>query len=231
MFANIRALLFDLDNTLVDRDDAFRRWAAVFVGTHFPPDQTLHGAAVERIIQLDNDGYCLRADLFRQIRARYPFIEPGVDNLVAAFYSQFPDHMRLAEEATHLLDGLHRVGLPFGIVTNGSPTQLQKIHALGLDLRTSCIFVSELVGCRKPEAAIFQAAADCLGVAPESILFVGDNPEADIWGAHGVGMMTAWLHRSRTWPSALPSSCVDLTIGSLADLADVLGLGPGTGGA
>jgi len=132
--------------------------------------------------------------------------------------------MRLADDTSHLLDGLHAIGLPFGIVTNGSSTQFHKIRALGLDVRTSCIFVSELVGCRKPEAAIFLAAAHCLGMAPKAVLFVGDNPEADIWGAHRVGMKTAWLHRSRAWPSTLPRSCVDLTIGSLADLAEVLGL-------
>ncbi len=224
MLDDLRALLFDLDNTLLDRDDAFRRWADSFVATHFPSDRALQWAAVERIISIDNDGYCPRIDLFRQIRALYPCVEPSVENLVDAFYSQFPTHMRLADDARHLLDGLHDIGLPFGIVTNGSPTQLQKIGVLGLDVRTSCIFVSELYGCRKPEAAIFLAAADCLGMAPEAVLFVGDNPEADIWGAHRVGMKTAWLHRSQPWPSTLPRSCVDLTIGSLADLAEVLGL-------
>ncbi|MGH2345304.1 MAG: HAD family hydrolase [Chloroflexota bacterium] len=48
--------------------------------------------------------------------------------------------------------------------------------------------------------------------------FVGDNPEADMQGAHNAGMRTAWLQRGRRWPTQLPRSCADLTIEALEDL-------------
>jgi FMN phosphatase YigB (HAD superfamily) len=84
---------------------------------------------------------------------------------------------------------------------------------------TTCIFVCELVGSRKPEAAIFLAAAACLHLAPERILFVGDTPEADIVGAHRVGMRTAWVRRTdRAWPRHLAVAACDLTITTLAEL-------------
>lgn len=82
--------------------------------------------------------------------------------------------------------------------------------------------VSDLVGYRKPEAAIFLTAADKLGVRPAKILFVGDNPEADVWGAHRAGLRTAWLHRDQTWPSTTIERCADFTIGSLDELVDII---------
>jgi len=108
-------------------------------------------------------------------------------------------------------------------VTNGSRSQLHTIQALGLDSRTPCILVSELVGCRKPDAAIFAAAAARLGVPPGAVLFVGDNPEADVWGAHRAGMRTAWLQRGPAWPATISERCADLTIGSLNELVGLVG--------
>ncbi len=114
--------------------------------------------------------------------------------------------MSLEEETQWLLDALGQAGMPFGIVTNGSYRQKRKIEVLGLDRLTSCLFISEVFGCKKPEAEIFLAAASCLGSVAEEVLFVGDNPYADIWGAQRVGMRTAWLHRGRAWPSDLSST-------------------------
>jgi len=90
------------------------------------------------------------------------------------------------------------------------------------DRLTSCIFISEVFGCKKPEAKIFLAAASCLGVATWDVLFVGDNPYADIWGAQRVGMKTAWLHRGRAWPSNISSTPADIIIGSLEELFTIL---------
>ncbi|GLX10425.1 hypothetical protein [Microbispora sp. NBRC 16548] len=44
--------LFDLDNTLADRDEAFRRWAEEFADVHGLGDE-----AVERLVALDEHGY------------------------------------------------------------------------------------------------------------------------------------------------------------------------------
>jgi putative hydrolase of the HAD superfamily len=56
---------------------------------------------------------------------------------------------------------------------------------------------------RKPDRAIFLHAAQRLGVEPSGCLFVGDNPVADILGAHACGMRTAWLANRSKWPDEL----------------------------
>ena len=219
----LSAVLFDLDNTLFDRDRAFTSWAETFVQTRLAPQDDLRRReALGLLLSLDAHGYGSRPAMFATLKKAYPILSESVDSLVEAFYRQLRDYVCLDEGARRLLDTLDRSGVPFGIVTNGSHRQLHKIEALGLDTRATCIFVSEVFGCRKPEAAIFLAAAACLQARPAEILFVGDDPEADVWGAHCAGMRTAWLHRGRAWPPALPDDCIDLTIGSLGELAYIV---------
>jgi len=63
---------------------------------------------------------------------------------------------------------------------------------------------------------------DALGVAPQDALFIGDSPEADVAGAAGVGMDTAWLNpQGQPLPLDLPAPTYLLE--DLGDLAALLG--------
>jgi putative hydrolase of the HAD superfamily len=81
-------------------------------------------------------------------------------------------------------------------------------------------------GRAKPDASIFHAACERLGVAPGEVLHVGDDIEMDVVGAHRAGLRACWINRAgddgtrRAWPhSALEP---DLEVPSLAALADWL---------
>jgi len=219
----VTALLFDLDNTLFDRDQAVRRWVEDFARSRLAlVNGDAHLEAVAFALALDAHGYGAKPPMFAALKERYPVLTESIENMVDAFYTQVSGYASLEKSALRLLDTLDRAHLPFGIVTNGSRYQMRTIKALGLDRRTSCLLVSELAGCRKPDAAIFLTAAAHLGAQPNDVLFVGDNPEVDIWGAHRAGMRTAWLHRDQPWPTSLARECVDLTIDSLDDLAHII---------
>jgi putative hydrolase of the HAD superfamily len=75
---------------------------------------------------------------------------------------------------------------------------------LRLDKMVDAVLISEAEGLWKPDYALFRRAVDRLGVRPEQCLFVGENPAADILGAHAAGMRTAWLRRGASWPDELP---------------------------
>jgi len=219
----LKALLFDLDNTLFDRDRAFHRWADNFISADLGLcDAAPREEARHLLMALDARGYGPKAAMFAAIKGQYPALGESVETLVEAFYRQMPAFAALDGDAAQLLGALHRAGLPFGIVTNGTRHQHAMVEALGLDRRASCVFVSETFGARKPEAAIFLAAAAALDVEPRDALFVGDNPEADIGGAHRSGMRTVWLRRGQEWPATLPRACIDIAIESLDDLAHIL---------
>jgi len=219
----ICAILFDLDDTLFNRDRAFRSWAESFVRTRLVlQDEFHHREAIDCLVSLDASGYCPRETLFLKFKESYPSLQENVDHLVEIYYQQFLGHITLEEETQRLIAALGQAGMPFGIVTNGSYRQKHKIEAPGLNRLTSCVFISEVFGSKKPEAEIFLAAASCVGSGAGEILFVGDNPYADIWGAQRVGMKTAWLHRGRAWPSDLSSTPANIIIGSLGDLFTIL---------
>jgi putative hydrolase of the HAD superfamily len=222
---NIRGVLFDLDNTLYNRDLAFEQWIRAFVAKQFP-DESEDGqdAIVQQVLAIDDHGYVNKRVLFTQARALYPTIAEEVDALCERFYQEWLVYVMLDAGTQSVLNALDQKAIPFGIVTNGPVQQNLKIDQLGLRSRIQCLFISEEFGCNKPDPAIFLAAASCLGLPCEQILFVGDNPRADICGAQAVGMTTAWLPYGTTWPATITEVQPDYVIGSIADLAAILAL-------
>lgn len=212
-------MLFDLDNTLFDRDHTFLSWAQWFVRQRLGvQDGREMGTLVDLLVVLHANGYGPKDVLFQRIKDDHPTLAEDVHALRSAFYAQHLDYLSLERDTARLLDHLSSTGTPWGIVTNGSSNQTLKIQKLGLDARTSCIYVSEVVGIRKPAREIFLCAAASLRVEPGKILFVGDHPEADIAGARATGMRTAWLRRGRSWPESLAETPPDLVVNSLADV-------------
>ena len=219
------AVLFDLDNTLYDRDQTFEQYAQGFVGEHLVIlEQNSRAEVLEQLLTQGIKGYGARKTVFAEVRRRFPEVPSDADTLDALFYRQWLTRMRLDEKTLRLLQALDTAGIPFGIITNSGTRQNFKIDQLGLRSRAKCIFISEEFGCSKPDPAIFHAAASCLNVPCGHILFVGDNPTADICGAQAVGMMTAWLHRGSTWPAEIPHVQPDYTLGSIAELTSILEL-------
>lgn len=132
----------------------------------------------------------------------------------------------LTPEAQHVLDALERAGVPFGIVTNGLARKRHTLRVLGLERRAAVVIISDDLGRRKPDVAVFTRAATDLGVRPEVALFVGDKARQDIRGARDAGMKTAWLRRGRAHWSARGAR-PDVILGSLGDLPAAIGLSPG----
>ena len=87
---------------------------------------------------------------------------------------------------------------------------------------TSCLVISGLAGVSKPDPEIFLQALALLGIKPSrDVLFAGDNPTADIGGAHAVGLSTAWVRRGREWSEA--SFAPDYQVDHVSELAGMFG--------
>jgi len=63
------------------------------------------------------------------------------------------------------------------------------------------VIISAEVRLRKPDPRIFRRMLDMLKLAPQEVLFVGDAPRDDIWGASQAGIPAAWISNGAT---ALP---------------------------
>ena len=217
-------VLFDLDDTLYSRRAAFASWLNAYLRDTLRLTDAAEIARVRDIVHaLDLNGYGSKQAIFERLHALYPALPGKPARSLETFFAEFLTHVKPEAETEALLDTLAEAHFPFGVITNGSARQWRKLDTLGLGRRTSCLFVSETFGVKKPDLAIFHAAAACLGVPPADILFVGDNPVADIAGAHAAGMPAAWLHRDQAWPSKATDR-PEFVVDALREVAGILQL-------
>lgn len=198
----VNGLVFDLDNTLLDRQSTFIRVADNFYDEYLCTITSVtRDDAVAMMVQWDGDGYANRQEMFTQWVCEWR--ESGLDmgTLTKWYRSAMERQVRPDMEVNGLLAYLNDQQVPWGIVTNGSRNQLRKCQAAGLSQLAPFIIVSEEAGYAKPDPRIFRDALNAIGLtSPEQIMFIGDNPIADINGAKRFGMKAAWIRRGRQYP-------------------------------
>src|SRR5690349_22777412 len=106
--------IFDLDNTLIDREAAYRRWAETFAADHgLGPDE------VAWLIEADGDGFSPRPGLAIAIRDRYRLDEP-VEELLARIREGVLHRIDPDPTAAAVLERLRDNGWRVAIATNGN---------------------------------------------------------------------------------------------------------------
>ena len=211
--APVDGLIFDLDGTLLDRYNVFRKVAGDFYNQflHNLTSQT-RDEAVEMIVLWDGDGYSDRQWMLMQWLSEWPKTGLDTESLRVWYRSAMERNIEPDPEIIDFLTGLNGKKIPWGIVTNGAASQRGKCRAAGLEQIAPFIIVSGEVGYAKPDQRIFRDALSATGIEkPERVLFVGDNPVADIDGAKRFGMMAAWIRKGRQYSSGLlpPDHTID----------------------
>ena len=93
---------------------------------------------------------------------------------------------------------------------------------IGLDQAFTVSLNARQIGAAKPHRRCFERLAHELGLAPREILHIGDDPLLDVEGARAAGFVSAWMNRrGRAWPQELPVPEVVVT--DCAQLAALLG--------
>ena len=182
-------LLVDLDNTLIDRRAAFKRWSDTRYGASNTP----------WLIEADRDGYAPREALARSIADRFG-VAPGP--VLADLRAGMVDEMHPDPSVDDALRAAVAAGFVPWVVTNGSVAQQEaKLRRTGLDRLVAGWTISEAAGVRKPDPEIFAIAQAAAGLP--AAWMVGDNPAYDICGGAGVGLRTAWVSDGQRWPDEL----------------------------
>ena len=184
----IKAILFDIDDTLYDLSIPFKEAFREF----FPGEE------------MDLDGAFLASRKYSdRIYDRSLSGEISMEEMyIYRLGNAFRDYGKIIDGATMegLLEKLS-TKTTLGIITNGpSEHQRDKVRALGLErwIPMERIWISGDLGIGKPHKEIFAAAQDKLGLKPEEICFVGDAYGHDILGARGAGWKAVWFnHRGR----------------------------------
>jgi len=204
-------VLFDLDNTLVNRERAFLLWAQQFLA-----ERNLDATDLDWVVAVDADGKQSRAAFFQALRARFGFGDSD-EALIAAYLKDVQAFYEPEPPTLDALEALRYAGWKLAVVTNGPATQMDKIRAAGLDKVLDAWCMSGVIGVAKPEKAVFEEAARRCGVPLDGGWMVGDTPEIDILGGKRAGMRTAWMARKRTW--SITEYAPDLVASDIAEVS------------
>ncbi|MEU2774015.1 HAD-IA family hydrolase [Streptomyces sp. NPDC007162] len=207
-------VLFDLDNTLVDRRGTLADWVAEFAAQHDLEDED----QADVLSMVAERAY---PSTFDAIRTRYR-LPVSTDELWRAYCADIAALVSCPADALDGLDELRSAGWRVGVATNGaSDIQRAKLRATGISERVDGVFVSEDAGARKPQVRHFAlAAARCGGVLRDGGWMVGDNPVNDIAGGHSAGLRTIWIGHGRSWPAG--DSGPDHTVSHVRAAIDLL---------
>ncbi|MFA9456843.1 HAD family hydrolase [Halalkalibacter sp. AB-rgal2] len=215
----VKAVLFDLDGTLLNRDESVTRFIqhqyerlVKHVG-HIPKDQY-----ISRFIELDQRGYVWKDRVYQQLVEEYSINSLSAEELLQDYVSEFKHHCVPFANVRAMLDDLKRNNFILGMITNGYGSfQMANIRALEIEGYFEAIFVSEWEGMKKPEPRIFKKAIKRFGVQASECIFVGDHPLNDVKAAQQVGMKAIWK-KDDQWEDVQ----ADAVVHDLADVIDMV---------
>lgn len=211
----LKAVLFDLDDTLYDHQHGSRRALTALYERHacfqqqpFEALERQHSELLEHYhlgvlrgeLTLDQARFTRFSDLL----AHYDADAVSVDDLLVLYRQTYLASEQVIPGAVALLERLRGVGLKTGLITNNvTVEQLGKLKRLGLEALFDVVVISESAGFAKPDPRIFALALAQLGCTADEVIMVGDSWSADVQGAHAAGIRAIWLNRSgRTCPDA-----------------------------
>jgi YjjG family noncanonical pyrimidine nucleotidase len=199
-----QALLFDLDNTLIDftrsEELSLQGIHENFFGEYMEADnfKNNYHAINKALWRQVEAGRLKTADvkherfrlLIKELRSAHDYRE------VAEHYENgLVEHVDWYPGVKELLTDL-KENFQLGIVTNGlSSVQQAKYINLKIHELCECYVISELVGIAKPDKAIFDIALQQLNSHAHHTLMVGDSLVSDYAGAINARMDFCWINQ------------------------------------
>ncbi|HKG27182.1 MAG TPA: HAD family hydrolase [Thermomicrobiales bacterium] len=209
----IRAVVFDVGETLIDETRVWGAWADWFGVPHL----TLFGVL---------GGLIARGEDFKRL---FEIMRPGRslrqewEARAAAGREFWFDEKDLYPDAAPCLAALRAAGYRLGIAGNQPDAAETALNSMGLDV--DMVASSQRWGVEKPSAAFYDLVERSMGVPAAEIAYVGDRVDNDVIPAVRAGMFSVFLRRG-PWGylhADLPEvSQAHLRLDSLRDLPDAL---------
>lgn len=228
---SIKAVLFDVDDTLYDRNTAqyitldiiVRRLPEIFNGVdlgRITPAFIESDVITTREFEEGAPGEGLRDRRSRIFLNLLGLPEEYASTITELYVSEYP---KVKAEVPGAVATVRELAKTFkiGIVSNSfTDVQYRKLETLGLLPELSCIVLSDEIGVRKPDPGIFTHATSLLELHPSACLYVGDSYTNDVIGAKKAGMLACWFNREKKKPGNLVMSH-DFIIEKLVELIEI----------
>ncbi|WP_431883283.1 HAD family hydrolase [Micromonospora gifhornensis] len=218
----IRAVVFDIDDTLVDFSGATGRGLLAHLATTravSPTDAEQYLALWRHLEQIHFTAYLRGECTFTEQRRRrarefcatagFPLgpKESETDAWVARYLEHCDKAFTLFPDVLPALDTLRHAEVRLAAMSNSDRAyQHRKLTALGIrDRLEALVCCDDVDGVAKPDPRIFHAVCDRLGLAPAETVYVGDRLDSDARAAIAAGLTGVWLDRTGDGQADVPT--------------------------
>lgn len=192
----IKALIFDLDGTLIDRQTAFIEGMNEILHTYFY-DETLIKKMIEDIVEWDHRGAIERIVVFSKLQEKYGFDNVAPTQLDQDWKSKSGKVTYIYKDVRSTLEILKKK-YKIGILSNGNAlSQRRKMDSINIYDLIDYSLISSEYGVSKPDKAIFEYTCTQMGFKPEECAYIGDSYRIDIDGSLNANMMPIFVNRTK----------------------------------
>ena len=220
----IKAVIFDLDNTLLDfmkmKHTAVEAAVSNMIFSGLEIDKEV---AIKKIYSIyDSQGYEYQEvfDFFLKDaigKVDYKILASGI----IAYKKAKETSLMLYKNVDETLLSLTKMGLKLGVISDAPSREAWiRICSVNLEHTFDAVITLHDQGIHKPSSEPFLEAISSLSVNAEETLMVGDWPERDIIGAKNVGMKTAFAKYGDTFNTK--NSGADYVLEDILDLISII---------
>jgi putative hydrolase of the HAD superfamily len=224
---DVRAVCFDLDNTLWDvwpvilrAEQAMyelltSRYPRVVAALTLEAMREARARTAAAYPQMSHDFTFLRQQALRDHARQFGYAEVMAEEAFEAF-AQARNEVELYPDVRPGLNLLRRQYRLF-TATNGNAD----LSRIGLAHYFERTVAARQVGAMKPDPTIFHKVIEGSDLAAHEVVYVGDDPALDVEGARRAGMQAIWINRDDAdWPVGIAPPAH--TVRSLQELASLL---------